>query len=58
MHHPNQLLSREQILTHCLSGSEAYDRIVDTYIKNIRLKLGDKTIIESVYGQGYRLRGE
>ncbi|TVP97033.1 MAG: DNA-binding response regulator [Acholeplasmatales bacterium] len=57
MKHPGQTLSRDQIIGHCLSESEAFDRIVDTYIKNIRRKLADKDLIETVYGEGYRFKG-
>jgi len=58
----NQTLSREQILNHCISDSEAFDRVVDVYIKNIRKKLGDSkkpwAFIATVYGGGYRFVGE
>lgn len=57
-----QTLSRDQILEYCISESEAYDRVVDVYIKNIRKKLGDSkkpwTFIATVYGGGYRFVGE
>jgi len=52
-----QVLSREQILTACLEDSDAFDRIIDAYVKKLRQKLGSK-LIETVYGAGYRLRGE
>ncbi len=58
MAHPNQLLSRDQIIDACLQDSEAFDRIVDTYVKNLRKKLDEKALIETVYGSGYRFRGE
>ena len=62
MENNNQTLSREQILNHCISDSEAFDRVVDVYIKNIRKKLGDSkkpwTFIATVYGGGYRFVGE
>ncbi len=57
MDHAMQTLSREQIIAHCLSESEAFDRIVDTYIKDLRKKFENKSIIETVYGAGYRFRG-
>ncbi len=56
--HPNQVLSRNQIMDACLEKSEAFDRIVDTYVKNMRKKLGERALIETVYGSGYRFRGE
>ncbi len=58
MRHPQHVLTREQIIEGCLDDSEAYDRIVDTYVKNLRKKLKDKAIIETVYGAGYRFLGE
>lgn len=58
MAHAGQTLSRDQIIERCLNESEAFDRIVDTYIKNIRKRLGDKHLIETVYGEGYRFKGE
>ncbi len=56
--HPTQVFSRDQIITACLRESDAFDRIVDTYVKNLRRKIGDKHIIETVYGEGYRFGGE
>ena len=56
--HPYHILSREQIITNCFDSSDAFDRIIDTYIKNIRRKLDDKHLIETVYGVGYRFKGE
>ena len=32
----------------------AYDRTLDTHIKNIRKKIGEKISIETVRGIGYR----
>jgi DNA-binding response OmpR family regulator len=62
MENRNQTLSRDQILNHCISDSEAFDRVVDVYIKNIRKKLGDSkkpwALIATVYGGGYRFVGE
>ncbi len=58
MRHAGQIMSRSQILDACLWESEAYDRIVDSYVKTIRRKLGVKSVIETVYGEGYRFAGE
>ncbi len=58
LHHPFQVLSRDQIIEQSLNESDAFDRIVDTYIKNLRKKLFHKEIIETVYGSGYRFKGE
>jgi two-component system phosphate regulon response regulator PhoB len=52
------VISRDRILGECLDymagGSE---RTVDTHVKNIRLKLGEPTWIETVRGYGYRFSG-
>lgn len=58
INHVHQTLTRDQIIDNCLSESEAFDRIVDTYIKNLRKKMQNKTIIETVYGVGYRFNGD
>ncbi len=55
--HAEQILSRNQIIEACLRDSEAFDRIIDVYVKNLRKKIGPD-LIETVYGAGYRLRGE
>jgi len=55
--HAGTLVTRSRILATCFDYSlESYDRIVDTHIKNIRSKLGDKgqQWIETVRGYGYR----
>ena len=52
------VISREKILNHCLDYNfEAFERLVDTHIKNIRAKLGNKDWIETVRGFGYRFMG-
>ncbi|MCK8828417.1 response regulator transcription factor [Natroniella acetigena] len=55
--HPNQVLSREQILTKALGFDfDGFDRTIDAHIKNIRKKLSlkkDQYII-TVYGGGYK----
>jgi|AntRauTorcE11898_2_1112593.scaffolds.fasta_scaffold00066_12 DNA-binding response OmpR family regulator len=57
-----QTLSRMQILDGCIRDSEAYDRVIDVYIKNIRKKIGDLdaslNIIDTVYGGGYKFVGD
>jgi DNA-binding response OmpR family regulator len=53
------VISREKILNHCLDYNfEAFERLADTHIKNIRAKLEDKEWIETVRGFGYRFMGE
>ena len=54
--HPNQLMSRQQILGHVWGYD--YDpgsNIVDVYVGYLRKKLGNN-LIETVRGMGYRLR--
>jgi len=51
---PGQTLSREQLMDH-LHGVAftSFDRSIDSHIKNLRRKLGERWI-ETVYGIGYR----
>ena len=57
MRHPNQVLTREQILANVWDFSfDAWSNVVDVHVKNVRKKLG--TIygksITTVRGMGYR----
>ncbi len=57
MRHPNQVLTREQILSNVWDFSfDAWSNVVDVHVKNVRKKLG--TIhgksIETIRGVGYR----
>lgn len=55
------LVSRAQLLESCFEYScESYDRIIDTHIKNIRVKFGacGTDWIETVRGYGYRFTGK
>lgn len=62
--HPGKVFSREQIMDAIYTDNDevVFDRTIDTYIKNIRKKLGDNPknpdYIESVYGAGYRFKGD
>lgn len=61
MKHPNQVLSREQILFN-LWGFEfdSFSNIVDAHIKNLRKKIDGgrkQKLLETVRGMGYRLNG-
>ena len=49
--HPGRVFTRAQLLD--VSSGEAFDRAVDSHIKNIRKKLGAK-YVQSVYGIGYK----
>lgn len=53
-----RVIPRTEILEKCFEySSAAYERIVDTHIKNLRAKLGDAPWIETVRGYGYRFIG-
>ena len=58
--HPNIVFSRETIIEHCFSHSDAYDRVIDVFIKNIRKKidfLPEQSYIKTHYGVGYQFVG-
>lgn len=57
MRHPDQVLSKEQLLSHVWGYD--YDpgsNVVEVYVGYLRRKLGQDAI-ETVRGMGYRLRG-
>ncbi|MCB9098428.1 MAG: response regulator transcription factor [Anaerolineales bacterium] len=61
--HPGQVFTRLKLIENALGyGYEGMERTIDAHIKNLRKKLQvspDSPIyIETVYGVGYRLRGE
>lgn len=53
----NKLISREQLLEKIwdIVGNFVNDNTLTVYIKRIREKLGDETIIKTVRGLGYRI---
>ena len=59
MRHPNQILTREQLLERLWElGSEPISNVVAAQIRLLRKKLsqyGCEHLIETVYGLGYRL---
>jgi DNA-binding response OmpR family regulator len=56
LRHPDQVLSREQLLSHVWGYFfDPATNLVNVYISSLRKKLG-ADIIESVRGVGYRLR--
>lgn len=61
MHHPNQILTREQILSHVWDYSyESMSNIVEVLIRRLRNKIdkdfpGEKRLFSTIRGLGYRL---
>ncbi len=60
MRHPNQVLTREQILDNIGDiNSDYFSNVVDVHIKNLRRKIGklhEQEIFETIRGVGYRLK--
>jgi DNA-binding response OmpR family regulator len=57
LRHADQVLSREQLLSHVWGYSfEPGTNVVNVYVNALRKKLGSD-VIETVRGAGYRLRG-
>jgi DNA-binding winged helix-turn-helix (wHTH) protein len=57
MRHPNQILTREQLISPALSNDlDAFDRAIDTHIRRLRrlIHLHDFQPIRTVYGAGYK----
>jgi DNA-binding response OmpR family regulator len=58
LRNPDQVLSREQILSHVWGFDfDPGSNVVDVYVRRLRKKLGEESI-ETVRGIGYRLRNE
>lgn len=60
MPYPERVFSRTELLELAMGYDyEGYDRAIDSHIKNLRKKiekaLPGRTVIDSVYGTGYRL---
>jgi len=63
MEHTGYVFSRAQLISKALGADyEGLDRTLDSHIRNLRRKIEpnprDPRYIETVYGVGYRLRGE
>ncbi len=60
MRHPNQVVSREDLLSHLWDFNyESFSNVVDVHVKNIRRKLNHRDsadLVETVRGIGYRIR--
>jgi len=55
LRHPDQVLSREQLLSHVWGYDfDPGSNVVEVYVRYLRKKLGNETI-ETVRGMGYRL---
>lgn len=59
MKHPNQIISRDQIINQLWEiGAEPVSNVVAAQIRLLRRKLGEEnseSLIETIYGVGYRL---
>ena len=59
MRHPNQVVNREDLLSHLWDFNYAgFSNVVDVHVKNLRRKLtgtGGADVLETVRGIGYRL---
>ncbi|WDW10732.1 response regulator transcription factor [Priestia aryabhattai] len=58
MQHPDQVLSREQLLytLYPLNEKVIYERTIDVHVKHIREQIGDESLVsvQTVRGVGYR----
>ncbi|MFU8786034.1 MAG: response regulator transcription factor [Candidatus Izemoplasmataceae bacterium] len=59
--HRNKVFSRDEIFNTLFNDSDAFDRVIDAYVKNIRKKLDDHAknpkFIKTYYGTGYQFIG-
>lgn len=53
VNHPDQALTRDQLLDQVYGPDAPYDRTIDVYVKNLRQKL-ELDCIQTVKGVGYR----
>ncbi len=60
MRHPNQVVNREDLLSHLWDFNyDSFSNVVDVHVKNIRRKLDNgesPSILETIRGVGYRIR--
>ncbi|MCH2189134.1 response regulator transcription factor [Candidatus Gracilibacteria bacterium] len=51
-----KIVSRDTIMKEIIGYENyVYDRTIDTHVKNLRKKLGDREVILTIRGEGYRL---
>ncbi len=55
LHHPRQVLSREQLIDAVWKGEPESDNVVAVYVGYLRQKLGDPRLLHTVRGAGYSL---
>ncbi|MGB1252382.1 MAG: response regulator transcription factor [Candidatus Promineifilaceae bacterium] len=59
--HPNQVMTREQIIQAAMADFDGFDRAIDTHIRRIRRQVEPNPrqprYIHTVYGVGYRFTG-
>ena len=60
--HPNQAMTREQIIDAAMGDFDGFDRAIDTHIRRIRREIEpdprQPRYIQTVYGVGYRFVGD
>ena len=60
MRHPNQVLTREQILDHLWDFAfDSFSNVVDVHMKNLRKKIDgqhSEKLLETIRGVGYRIK--
>lgn len=61
MRHPNQVLTREQILDHLWDFAfDSFSNVVDVHVKNLRKKIDsdyNEKLLETIRGVGYKIKG-
>ena len=61
MRHPDQVLSREQLITQAFNDHfDGFDRAIDAHIKRLRKLIHTETFrpLQTVYGAGYRFASD